>query len=503
MLPADLLRTVLESAPDAIVIVDGSGQIVFANRQVTALFGYQAGELAELGIEMLIPERFRASHVRHRHDYGDNMRWRSMGAGLELFARHKDGREIPVEVSLSPIRNHGDPLVAAAIRDVTERKKFQAELLAAREAADRANQSKSRFLATASHDLRQPLQSLSLLNAALRRTVHDSGAQEILQHEMQAIESMSRLLNALLDISRLESGAIQPAIKDFGFEALLGEMRNEFSALAESKGLEFRVEGAAATVRSDPALIGQILRNLLANAIKYTVKGWVALRCVPQRSTLRIEVADSGIGIPADKLAHIYDEFYQIGSDRGSPQHGYGLGLSIVRRLVSLLNLRLDVTSLPEDGSIFAIELPLSATTAEAAPARAGAAAPAPRRARAPRILLVEDDPGVRDATRMLLTVEGYQVATAASVGEAIEKVTANPDLDLLVTDYHLGKEATGTDVISRVRKIVGRPIGAILVTGDTSPTIRNLRIDEKLRVASKPIDADELLRQIETLIAR
>ena len=501
MLSAHLLGTVLHLAPDAIVIVDASGSIVFANEQVFALFGLTEEEAVGQAIESLIPERFRAAHVRHRRNYAEDIRVRPMGVGRQLFGRQKDGTEFPVEVSLSPIRDGSQTLVVAVIRDITDRRKIEADLRVASEAAERANQAKSRFLATASHDLRQPLQTLALLNGALRRSVHDSAAQEILQHESHAIEAMSRLLNGLLDISKLESGAIKPDITDFRVAALFEEMRNEFGSIAESKELELRIEPGEGTVHSDPALLGQILRNLLSNAIKYTRQGWVALRSVPHGRMMRFEVADTGVGIAAEQLPLICDEFYQIGAPHGTTQGGYGLGLSIVQRLVRLLNLKLEVTSEYGRGSVFALDVPMSDAAAEPAAVAAAARASTPHRARAPRILLVEDDPGVRDATRMLLTVEGYHVITAASLTEAADKAKANPDIDLLVTDYHLGKSDTGSQVIGRVRDIVGASLGAILITGDTSSTIRGLATDARLCIASKPIDAEELLRLVDGLL--
>jgi PAS domain S-box-containing protein len=503
MLPAHLLGKVLQSAPDAIVVVDAAGRIIYANQQVSSIFGYSEEEAVVLAIEDLVPERFRQLHGGHRREYAENVRMRPMGVCRDLFARRKDGTEFPVEVSLSPIRDGDRLLVAAAIRDVTERRRVQSDLQAARELADRANQAKSRFLATASHDLRQPLQTLTLLNGALRRTVHDSAAQEILQHEAQAIDSMARLLNTLLDISKLESGAIKPDITDFTVAALFEEMRNEFASVAQSKGLELRVEPAQATAHSDLSLVSQILRNLVSNAIKYTQRGWVALRCLPRPATLRIEVSDSGIGIPPDQLPYIYDEFYQVAGERGTSRDGYGLGLSIVRRMATLLNLKLDVRSEQGRGSVFSVELPTSDVRIESAAQGPAARVAAPRRARAPRILLVEDDPGVRDATRMLLGVEGYQVISAGTVGEAVDRAKANAEIDLLITDYHLGKTDTGVQVIERVRALLGRPLGAVLVTGDTSSMIRDLKPDERLRIASKPIDADELLRLVGDLLDR
>src|ERR1022692_2293201 len=195
--PPELARSVLDAAPDAMIIIDAAGIIQRTNRQVSVLFGYAHDEIIGQSIEQLIPQRFRASHIGQRERYVGNLRVRPMGAGLELFGRRRDGTEFPVEISLSPIEDRGQILVAAAIRDVTDRKCVEAQLIvarqaadAAREFADRANEGKSRFLATASHDLRQPLQTIELLNGTLRRRVTDRYAIEALSQQEQAIAAM-------------------------------------------------------------------------------------------------------------------------------------------------------------------------------------------------------------------------------------------------------------------------------------------------------------------------
>jgi PAS domain S-box-containing protein len=502
MLSSTLLASVLESAPDAIVIVDSAGAILFASRRITALCGYLPEEVVGQRIECLLPERFRQVHLGHRRGYSRDAHPRPMGVDLDLYALHKDGTELPVEISLSPIRDGERLLVAAALRDVTERKRIQTELLQAREAADRANLAKSRFLATASHDLRQPLQTLSLLNGTLRRVVRDPVAGEAVAQQGHAIDAMSRLTNALLDISKLESGAIKPDPADFAVAALFEEMRTEFASVAASKGLELRIETAVPSAHSDPSLVGQILRNLISNAIKYTGQGWVRLRSTPCPTGVRLEVADSGIGIPADHLPYIYDEFYQVGVASNTSREGYGLGLSIVHRLVRLLGLKLDVQSEVGRGSTFALEMPAGAPEGNgvaAAPAgvseRAAPHAPG-------RILLVDDDAGVRNATAMLLRVEGYKVACAASLAEARQALREDPRVDVVIADYHLQKGETGIDVIAAARDAAGESLGAVLVSGDTSSTLRDVKATDRLRIASKPIKADELLWIITELLS-
>jgi PAS domain S-box-containing protein len=514
--PSDLAYSALDAAPDAMIIIDASGTIRYANRQVSALFGYAHDEIIGKTIELLMPERYRLRHVAHREHYVDNVRFRPMGAGLELLGWRRDGTEFPIEISLSPIDNADRTLVAAAIRDVSDRKRIEAELIVAREtaeaarslaeqareSADRANQGKSRFLATASHDLRQPLQALALLNGTLRRIVTDATAAEALTQQEHAVAAMSRLLNALLDISKLESGAIKPEPADLAVAELFQELRGEFASIAANKGLRFEIEPCEDSVYSDRSLVEQILRNLVSNAIKYTREGWVRLRCLHETALIRIEVIDTGVGIPADQMPYIYDEFYQVDVPTNSSRDGYGLGLSIVQRLVKLLTLRLDMHSELGRGSTFALVLPVGHCKEGAGQRRFTPSQSQAAQIGKARVLLVEDDAAVRDATRMLLKVEGYQVTAIGSLAEALRHVREGNGVDLLVTDYHLSNGETGTQVIAALREALGISLRCVLTTGDTSSTIQDLPRDPHLRIISKPIQANELLTLLRALLA-
>ena len=529
--PPELARSVLDAAPDAMIIIDACGIIRFTNQQVSALFGYAHDEIIGQSIEKLLPERFRAVHVGHREHYVSNLRVRPMGAGLDLFGRRRDGTEFPVEISLSPIEDVGQTLIAAAIRNVTDRKLVEAELIMAREAAeiarenanqarenaeaarsladqarelaDRANRGKSRFLATASHDLRQPLQTLELLNGTLRRRAKDQHTIEALSQQEQAISAMSRLLNALLDISKLESGAIRPEPTDFTVAAIFDEMRMEFASIAANKGLRLEIEACEDAVYSDPSLVEQILRNLVSNAVKYTHDGWVRLRCLHEAALVRIEVLDTGVGIPADQLPYIYDEFYQVGVPTNSSRNGYGLGLSIVQRLVKLLTLKLDVRSEVGRGSAFSLLLPASSCQEVTADRmRTRSPLPGAQQIGEARVLVVEDNVSVRQATCMLLELEGYHVTPVASLSEALQHIQNGYGVDLLITDYHLSDGETGTQVITKLREILGISLRAILTTGDTSSAIKQLPRDPHLRIASKPINAEVLLTLLRALLA-
>jgi two-component system CheB/CheR fusion protein len=306
----------------------------------------------------------------------------------------------------------------------------------------------------------------------------------------------------LLDISKLESGAITLALTDFPIAPLFEIVRRDFAGLATTKGLRLTVDCPAVEVHSDPALVMQLLRNLLSNAVKYTQNGAVELRCERSPARLRIEVRDTGIGIPADQIALIFDEFYQIGVSPNSSRDGYGLGLSIVQRIGRLLGLAIDVTSTPGKGSVFAFDLPIAnGATNRAAETSPLAARPAAETA-GHRVLLVEDEPGVRNAMRMLLRMEGFRVIAAATAAEALSELTDDPEFDIVISDYHLEEGRTGTEVISAARAKLGSSLKAVLVTGDTSSAIRELQADEHLRIISKPINSGDLLGLVRALLA-
>jgi CheY-like chemotaxis protein len=276
----------------------------------------------------------------------------------------------------------------------------------------------------------------------------------------------------------------------------------EFASIAASKNLELQVSLCEECVHSDPALIEQILKNLLSNAIKYTPPGGqVSLRARRQKDSVQVEVTDSGIGIAPDHIAYIYDEFYQVGVPTNSSRDGYGLGLSIVQRLVRLLNLRLDVSSEVGRGSVFALSLPRADAQAPALQPQAAAPAQKSPTGR-PRVLLVEDDPGVRDATRMLLSVEGYRVSAVASLAAALQSAQDGGPPDLMITDYHLCEGELGTDVIAGVRAKLHSEVKAVLVTGDTSTVVKHMANDPRLRILSKPIDAEQLLMVLKELLS-
>ncbi len=481
---SELARRLLEAAPDPTVIVDRYGSIVYANSRVRDVLGYESGELVGCPVESLLPERFRAAHPAHREAFHSDPRPRPMGAKLELFALHKDGHAVPVEISLSPVHTEdGEMLVASAIRDVTEQKEIARQLV-------EANRAKSRFLAAASHDLRQPIQALTLLNRAAQSANSDEARGTIIEKQQRSLDSMARLLNALLDISKLEAGMVKPDIEDCAVREIFADLRAEFEEQSKAKGLDLVVEQCDDIVVSDRRLLTQILENLVANAIRYTQEGLVRLTCLHRNHSVQINVLDTGLGISPDEIDSIFEEFHQLDTGASRPE-GLGLGLSIVKRTAELLGCSLNVTSAVGEGSTFSVTVPRGHGI-NVQHRREPAVLP---EVGGGSILIVDDETAVVDATRMVLELEGFEVQTAASVQETSD-CRLGPSVDLLITDYHLRGGETGMDVIRAVRQQTRPDLPVVLVSGDTSDRIA-IQGSDDVSFLTKPVDVDELLTEI------
>jgi len=496
-------RNVLESAPDAMIIIDHFGKITVVNGQAERMFGYSRSELLGQEVEMLLPEEKRERHISHRAGYAADPQLRPMGSDLELKGRRKDGHEFPVEISLSPFSSASGAFVSSVIRDVTSRKEMEDELIDARREAERANKANTAFLAAASHDLRQPVQALALLNGALRRTVKEDLALEMIQSQQNSLDAMTNLLNSLLDISRLDAGKVEPEFEEFRVQRLIDRLFAEFARQARQKHLEFEADTCdTAVVRSDPNLLGEILQNFVSNAIRYTDKGAVRLTCRKDDGNLWIDVRDTGIGIDPDQLEEIFLEFHQIRRP-GAEKEGFGLGLAIVKRLADLLGHRIEVSSEVGRGSTFSICLPIVAVRSAHLASADKALKPATAR-RTGLVILIEDDVNVANAWGLLLEAEGYRVATASSAAEA-KAIVAHLDTapDLLISDFHLLDGSTGVEAVAMVRKAFSRNVPAFIVTGDTSKMVQDARGTENCIILNKPVNTDRLLetaaRAIET----
>jgi PAS domain S-box-containing protein len=359
--PLPSFAEVIEQAPDAIVLVDASGAIVYANQRIGALFALAPGDLLGRPIEVLIPQHLHTSHAAYRRSYAEAPKIRPMGdSRLALAGRRADGTEFPVDIHLAPIESDGRGWTLAVIRDATERHRFLDELRGARQAAEQIARLKGEFLALAAHDLSQPHQTLELLLSMIERRVpQGSEVAEFAQDATASLQRMRELLKMLIEVSSLESATLQVATQSVSVAEIFSDLERQFAPVARAKTLRFASEPCSHVVETDPALLRGMLSNLVSNAIRYTPRGGVSVRCVaPADGTLRLAIADTGIGIPGDQLQNIFQDFHRLDPGRQAHRDGFGLGLGIVRRLSVLLDFPVSVQSTVGGGSTFNIEIP-------------------------------------------------------------------------------------------------------------------------------------------------
>jgi PAS domain S-box-containing protein len=499
---ASISQQLLQFSPDALIVVDFEGVILFANATSRALFGYSREQLVGQTIDVLVPDRFRIRHGAHVAGFLRDPTAREMGARIiDLFARRADGSEFPAGIRLAPIHDGEKTFVAAAIRDMTERRAINDALVAAREEADRANMAKTRFLATASHDLRQPLQTIRLLNASLLTlTPETAELHELLRRQESAINSASRMINSLLDITRLESGAIEPHLAPINLISVYGDLKREFEPLALAKGILLEFPESSKIVVSDRILLSQLLQNLIGNALKYTEKGFVKVAETSDSDGLQLCVEDSGGGIPSDKLERIFDEYYQV-DQSGAQRSGVGLGLAIVREVSRLLSYSISVSSEVGRGTQVRIRIPLDQIGSDAPPVEDPHPFITAPHTTSTRLILLEDNDAVRAATELFLSLEGYDTQSAASLADAEELLGNLRPGDLLIADYHLNGTLTGFDVLQQVRAQHQWEVPAVLLSGDLQSMMRVVKTSvPRCRFLSKPVDTHALLAAISEL---
>jgi signal transduction histidine kinase/CheY-like chemotaxis protein len=355
-----------------------------------------------------------------------------------------------------------------------------------RELSD-ANRAKSRFLAAASHDLRQPLHALNLLVAQLRAEASPQERERIASRIESAVAGINGLFDGLLDISKLDAGVVGAELADFPVQRVLDRMEAAFAADAAARGLRLRVRPSAAWVRSDPVLLERIAGNLVGNALRYTRTGGILVGCRQRGDTLRLEVWDTGIGIPADQHAEIFGEFVQVAPAGGLRGEGLGLGLAIVARLAAVLGHTVQVASRPARGSCFAVTLPAVPPVAQAAtPSAADGAGVTTDPLRGRRVLVVDNDDDVLHSTAGLLRSWGCVVDAAASAGAALAGGEAPPEL--VVSDLHLGDGDDGLALVAALRERHGAELPAFIVSGDLAPQTRARVAAAGLPFAEKPV---------------
>ncbi|BDG70466.1 chemotaxis protein CheB [Roseomonas fluvialis] len=493
---SDDLQNVLYSTDVATVFLDPDLHIRFFTPATEALFHVIAGDIGR----PLADLRSLSSDETLLSD-----------AGAVLKSAVVGDREIEVPGvgwylrRILPYRTHGNRVAGVVITftDVTDRRHVTSALEAAKHEAEQANITKSRFLAAASHDLRQPLQTLVLLQGLLAKTVQSGPGQELVSLLDPTLGAMSGMLNTLLDINQIETGTVASQVDNVVLDDILVRLQEEFTHHARAQGIAFRVVPCGLVVRTDARLLEQMLRNLLSNAFKYTRQGKVLVGCRRHAGSLRIEVRDTGIGIAPDALHSIFDEYHQVDNAARQRSRGLGLGLSIVRRLGLILGHAVEVSSRAGQGSVFSIEVARAA--GPVVRPKATAAAPAGdvgRQHRQGVILLAEDDPEVRYVLSRALEGEGHRVIAAADGTSALALVASGGlRPDIILADYNLPGGMDGLQLAATLRQRLNHTIPLIILTGDISTeTLREIALLGCDRL-HKPAKLPELTATIQRLL--
>lgn len=393
------------------------------------------------------------------------------------------------------VRNH-----VLAYRLATRLSRSTEEARVRKEEAERANTAKSRVLAYASHDLRQPLHALELFVARLKEQPLEYATAKIVGHVDDAARALAALLDGLLDLPRLESGAIRPVFRAVPVAALWDRLQSEFAATAAANGLELRFRPSPLWLMTDPELLHRILLNLLGNAIRYTKRGGVFVACRRAGDRARIQVWDTGKGIASEYHEDVFKEFVRLGNHDGGPITGRGLGLSIVQRTAALLDHALSMRSVPGRGSCFGLEVPIAEPVAATDPAAEAPGFTDGDSFTGMTVLVVEDDPLARRALVDLLRSWHCGVIESSSAGEALQKLADGCRPDLIASDLRLPNGQSGIELVARVRTILGHEVAAFIVSGDTSARTMEAARAARLVLLHKPVKAPRLRRAMHIL---
>ncbi|MCA0447077.1 MAG: PAS domain S-box protein [Bacteroidetes bacterium] len=446
-------RKTLQSTPDAIVIVDGKGVITFVNDQTEVLFGYPPSELVGQTMEILIPEHHRPHHPAHREGFMNHPKARPMGGGLDLQCRRKDGTNLTVEVSLSPVMTETGLQVASAIRDVTPRKMAEEDLKRARDEAQNANKAKSEFLANMSHELRTPLNAILGYSQILEKDKTLLTSQrEGLEIIRRSGEHLLTLINDILDLSKIESGHMELHRFDFDFIDFLESIAEVARLRSREKGIAFifeKLSDLPAAVHSDEKKLRQILFNLLSNAVKFTDEGGVAFKVGYHEGKIRFQIEDTGVGIAPEKVAELFLPFHQVG-DKARHVEGTGLGLAISQRLARMLESEVKIKSVPGEGSIFWFELDLIEVEGFIATPKVNERSVIGYSGERKRVLIVDDKWENRSVLVKMLTPLGFEIMEAKDGFECLNKVV-NFKPHVILLDLRM-PEMDGFEVARRVR---------------------------------------------------
>ncbi|WP_421476103.1 CheR family methyltransferase [Agrobacterium tumefaciens] len=409
---------------------------------------------------------------------------------------------------VKPYRGESESIDGVVITfiDMSAQKQVAESREAAKKSAERATEAKSQFLSAASHDLRQPLQTLKLLQGLLEKSVGEGQARIFVQRMEETLSSMLGILNSVLDINQIEAGMVEPQIVSFAIGDLLGRLFKEFYYPARAAGLQLHVVPSSLAVRTDPRLFEQIVRNLLSNALKYTTSGKILVGCRRRGNKVRFEVWDTGIGIPENHIEDVFQEYLQLDAPTGTEDRGLGLGLSIVKRLSELLGLRVAVRSRLHRGSAFMIEIDQASPDEQLVPLPKPVVDHSHQAAALPSasILIIEDENGIRDLLKMGLEQTGYVVAATSTTSEALAIVRGlqfTPDV--ILADYNIPTGGDGVAAVGDIRQALRRNVPAVILTGDISSKALKAFAQHELPYLHKPAKLKDVVQMVESLVVR
>lgn len=499
----------LEESLNEIYIVDGATyKFIQVNKGARRNLGYDIKELIEMSPLDISDEKTREKIRLASPSMIDGTRDKVVYHGLN---RRKDGSYYDVEVHVQHMHLNGRPVFLAVALDITARKNAErslqkaheeleqrvvertAELKQMKELAEHANEGKTRFLSAASHDLRQPLQALQLYLSTLAMRLENPKSKQLSEKMQLSLTSINGLLDSLLNISALETGAVKPDMQNVELKGIIDRVINIGKQQAKGKGLDFECETSPIWIHTDPGLFERILANFIGNAVRYTESGKISIACDRHADSVRISVTDTGIGIADKKLETIFDEYVQLNKASTARRRGLGLGLSIVKYISELLEHPISVSSVAGRGSTFSVDVPIGQALSSAQQASVGDTnEPSPVLSK-PRVLMVDDDPDVMDAMVELISSFNIELHTANSPSAALDMIANGLRPDLLISDFQM-PGMNGLDLTREIRRQLQEDLPVIVMTGDLSTT----KIDEaRLSNCSaflKPISVEQLM---------
>ncbi|MBP2297466.1 NahK/ErcS family hybrid sensor histidine kinase/response regulator [Azospirillum picis] len=511
---AETMRTrlfeAIESVNEGFALFDSADRLVLCNRKYLSYWPAVAGRIqAGIRFNDLVamvaaagavseppPDVWLRERMEHRHDLkGVFLNRLADGRWIQVNERRtRDGGIVGVYTDITVIKREEERRRESEQAEKSALMLLNDQLQQAKAEADRANLSKTRFIAAASHDLLQPLNAARLFVSALADLEQPDANAELVENIDVALASVEDLLSALLDISKLDAGAVTPEVTDFPLRGILAPLATEYAAVAAERGIDLKVVGSGAVVRSDMRLLRRIVQNFLSNALRYVQGGRVVVGCRRVGDGIRIEVWDNGPGIPRDKIAEIFQEFRRLdtpvtkGRDRGM-----GLGLAIVDRVARMLDHPITVRSEPGRGSVFAVTVPRGTERRAARPASV-ASRPMANRLAGTSVLVLDNEPAVVAGMEALLRGWACDVVSATSGDQALALLSGMPQPpDLLIADYHLDDGALGVNEVARLRAACGRILPAVIVTANRTPELADEAKAAGCLVLNKPVKPAQL----------